>query len=106
MSGLFGQLVPPAGVWTDLYLVPANAEESMRVIIANLGAVDTTFRVAASKNGAALIDAHRITGGDEGIQANTSGSTIAFVVTTGDIIRVYSANGQVAFTATGTTRVL
>ncbi len=104
MSGIFGQLKPAIATWEDLYTAPANVEETLRVIIANLGSSNTTFRVAVSKGGAPILDEHRITGGDEPILANVSGSTIGFVITSTDVIRVFSGNGDVAFTATGTTR--
>lgn len=104
MSGILGQSKPLASVWTDLYTVPASTVTTVRVIIANLTSADTTFRVAASKDGDPIADEHRITGGDEPIKGNTSGSTIGFAVSSGDIIRVFSGNGNIAFTATGETR--
>ena len=105
MSGLLGQAKPAASIWTDIYTVPATTVATARVIIANLGAADTTFRVALSKGGAAIADEHRVTGGDEPIKGDVSGSTIGFAISSGDIIRVFSGNGNLAFTATGEERV-
>lgn len=104
MSGILGQSKPVASTWTDIYTVPASTVATARVIIANLGSSNTTFRVAVSKDGDPIEDKHRITGGDEPILDNTSGSTIGFAISSGDIIRVFSGNGNVAFTATGETR--
>lgn len=103
MSGLLGQLAPAAGVWVDLYVVPSNRVVSMRVIVTNRGTTDTTFRVAASKDGAAIADEHHITT-DKPIQGNDTGATIGFVVSHQDVVRVFAGNGNLSFTATGETR--
>ncbi len=103
MSGLLGQLAPGSGSWEDLYTVPANTVASLRVIVTNRVGADTSFRVAASKDGDAIADLHALAF-DKPIAASDTGSTIAFVVSSGDVVRVWSGNGNLSFTATGETR--
>lgn len=104
MSGVFGQAAPSSGVWTDIYTVPASTVAVVRVIITNRAAGDASFRVAASPNGAAIANEHWIAG-DKPIAGNDSGSSIAFVVSSGDVVRVYASTANLSFTATGESRV-
>lgn len=75
----------------------------MRVIVANRADADDTFRIAISPDGAAIADEHLISGQDQDIAAKDSGSTIGFVVGSGDIVRVYAGSANLSFTATGET---
>jgi hypothetical protein len=104
MSGILGQAAPSAGVWTDIYTVPATTVAVVRVIITNRAGTDATFRVAASPDGAAIADAHWIAG-DKPIAGGDSGSSIAFVVNSSDVVRVYASSANLSFTCTGETRV-
>lgn len=103
MSGLLGQLAPSAASWQNIYTCPASTVCSLRVIVSNRTGVDTTFRVAASKNGDAIANKHWISS-DKPIAGNDTGATIGFVISAGDIVRVWSGNGELSFTATGETR--
>ena len=103
MSGLLGQVVPPANTWTDLFTVPVNTVTTMRVIVTNRNGADATFRVAASKDGDAIEDKHWLAG-NKPIAGDDTGATIGFVVSSGDIVRVYASNTNLSFTATGETR--
>ena len=103
MSGLLGQLAPSAASWENIYTCPAATVCSLRVIVSNRTAADTTFRVAASKDGDALVDKHWISS-NKPIAGDDTGATIGFVISAGDIVRVWSGNGNLSFTATGETR--
>ena len=103
MSGILGQSAPTAATWTDLYTCPANTIASMRVIISNRSASATSFRVAVSPNGEAIADKHWIAPGKP-IAGNDTGATIAFIISSGDIVRVYATTADLSFTATGETR--
>lgn len=103
MSGLLGQVAPAAETWTDVYTCPANTVAALRVIVTNREDTDTTFRVAASKNGDPIANHHWLAG-DKPIQAYDTGSSIAFVVAATDVVRVYGGNANLSFTATGETR--
>ena len=102
MSGILGQAISVTDTWVDLYTCPALTIAVMRVIITNRGGSDATFRVAASENGDAIADLHHISH-DKTIVANDTGSTIGFVVSSTDVVRVYASNNDLRFTATGET---
>ena len=102
MSGLLAQLVPGASSLQELYSVPAGDTVTARVIVTNLSAAPTTFRVALAKDGEAD-DLKQYVARDKGIAANDTGATIAFAITGDDVVRVYSANGLLAFLLTGLT---
>lgn len=103
MSGLLGQLDPSAAAWENIYTCPADTVCSLRVIVSNRTGVDSTFRVAASKDGDAIASEHWISS-NKPIAGNDTGATIGFVISEGDIVRVWSGNGELSFTATGETR--
>jgi len=103
MSGILGQLAPSAATWTDLYTCPASTIAAVRIIVTNRGATDTSFRAAVSANGDAIVDKHWVAA-DKGIVGNDTGSTISFVLSATDVVRVYAANANLSFTATGETR--
>ena len=103
MSGIFGQLAPASSVWTDLYTCPAGTVSVLRVIVSNRGAAATSFRVAVSENGDAIANLHHIAS-DKAIAGNDTGSTVSFVVSATDIVRVWAGNTSLSFTATGESR--
>lgn len=100
MSGILGQMVPSASSLQQLYAVPAGDTVTARVIVTNLSAAPTSFRVSLAKDGEAD-DLKQYIARDRGIAANDTGSTIAFSLTGDDVVRVYSANGLLAFLITG-----
>ncbi len=103
MSGILGQLAPAATTWEDLYTCPSRTVATLRVIISNRSVLDSSFRVAASKDGDAIVNKHWLAP-DKAIAGNDTGATIGFVVSSGDIVRVYAAGADLSFTATGETR--
>lgn len=103
MSGLLGQASPIAGEWTDIYTCPASTVAALRVIVSNRGNTGTSFRVAASKDGNPIAPEHWLAP-DKPILGNDTGSSIAFVISAGDVVRVYAGNANLSFTATGETR--
>ena len=102
MSGILGQSAPGA-VLTDIYTVPAATIATARVIVANRGAVELSFRIALSENGDAIANKHYVAF-DEPIGINESGSSIGFILSAGDIVRVYGSTADISFTVTGDTR--
>lgn len=103
MSGLLGQAAPGSSVLTDIYTCPASTVAVMRVIITNRSLNPANFRVAASKDGDAIVNEHYVAF-DKRMEGNDTGSTIGFVVSSGDVVRVESDTGLVSFTATGEER--
>ena len=103
MSGLLGQALPAAATWVTIYTCPAGEIAVMRVIVSNRAGAATNFSVQAVKSGGTPGGEHEI-GSEVPIEANTPASSIGFVLSGGDFVRVRSANGDVAFTATGETR--
>ncbi len=103
MSGILGQAAPAATTLTTLYICPTDIVAVMRVIITNRGINDASFRIAVSPNGAAISDEHYIAF-DKLMAGNDTGSTIAFIVDTDDVVRVFAENAEFSFTATGEER--
>ena len=103
MSGILGQLAPGASAWNDLYTCPASTVATLRVIVSNRSSSATTFRVAASENGDAIDNKHWLAP-DKDINGNDTGATIGFVISSGDIVRVFAGSANLSFTATGETR--
>lgn len=101
-SGILGQAAPLAAVEADLYICPARILATLKVIISNRASA-TTFKIFAAKDGAASEDKQELAS-DTAIAANEPGSTVSFMVSDGDIVRVSSVSGSVSFTATGDER--
>jgi hypothetical protein len=99
VHGMLGQSAPAATTLTTAYTVPAGKRATVRVLVCNRSSGDT-FRIAASPNGAAIDNAHYVAY-DQVIAANDSVSSVAFTVTAGDLVRVYSTNGTLSFSVTG-----
>lgn len=97
--GILGQAAPGATTLSTAYTVPASRHATVRVLVCNRSSSDT-FRIAVSPGGAAIDDAHYVAYG-QAIAANDSASSVAFTVTGGDLVRVWSANGTCSFSVTG-----
>jgi hypothetical protein len=97
--GVLGQVAPAATTLTAAYTVPLNRHATVRVLACNRGAT-TSFRIAVSPAGASIANAHYIAY-DQPLDANDSVSSVAVTVTATDVVRVYSASGDVSFTVTG-----
>lgn len=111
-SGILGQVAPAASTWTELYTVPMNTLASLRVIVANRGSTETHFIIAAEPAGAPAPaappnESHIASGTPgEGIQGNTSGSSIAFLAQAGVVVKVFALNSNLSFTASGEERTV
>lgn len=99
MFGILGQLAPTGGALSTIYTGPGQRHATCRMIVCNRGSVDL-FRIAISPGGAALESKHYIAY-DMVIGANDSLASSAFTVKASDVVRVYSANGDLSFTLTG-----
>lgn len=97
--GALGQSAPGATTLTSSYTVPRERHATIRVIACNRGAA-TTIRVAISPNGESIANKHYIIY-DLALAANDSTSTAPVTVGGTDVVRVYSASGDVSFTVTG-----
>ncbi len=98
--GILGQSSPPAVSLTDVYTVPALKNATVRVIVTNRVATPATFRVSVAPGGAADNVIHYIAY-DTPIAKNDTGSTVAFMLDTTDVVRVRSSSGSLSFTVTG-----
>lgn len=101
-SGILGQVDPGAGVFVDLYKCPAGTIATVKVIVSNRAAA-STFRILVAVNGVAS-EVKQELASDTPVAANEPGSTVSFIISSGDVIRVRSASGNVSFTATGEER--
>lgn len=99
MHGILGQSSPVGGVLTTVYTGPGQKHATVRMIVCNRSGVDL-FRIAVSPGGAAIAPSHYLAY-DMVIAANDSLSSSAFTVKASDVVRVYSANGDLSFTLTG-----
>ena len=97
--GVLGQAAPNAAVLTTIYTGPSNKHCTCRMLVCNRSSIDL-FRIAISPSGAAIESKHYIAY-DMYIAANDSLSSSAFTVKVGDVVRVYSTNGNLSFTLTG-----
>lgn len=103
VRGILGQAAPAATTLTDLYTGPSvpDAKDAIgRVIITNRDSSSATFRIALAPLGAADAPSQQIAF-DKAIAGNDTGSTIAFMVGSTDVIRVFASNGNLSFTFTG-----
>lgn len=97
--GNLGQVAPAATTLTDAYTVPASKHATIEVVMCNTGAA-TTVRLAHAIAGAANATKQYLLY-DFTIAAGESPSTARFTVRATDVIRVYSASGNVAFNVNG-----
>ena len=102
MSGILGQLDPAAATFEDLYVCPPKTIATVKVIISNRSGA-TTFRILVAVAGV-VSEVKQELASDTPVAANEPGSTVSFVISSGDVIRVRSASGNVSFTATGEIR--
>ena len=97
--GVLGQVQPSAGVLTTLYTVPAGRKTVCRVIVAST-ALSSLFRVSVGVAGAPDAPFQALAY-DERIAANDSLSSVPITVNGGDVVRVQSDSGTLAFTLSG-----
>lgn len=99
--GALGQKKPGATTLTDAYAVPAAKHATIRIVACNLDAgSDTTIRVSIAVRGVAD-DPSQYVVDDLTLEAGNSKVTAPVTVGATDVVRVYSASGNVSFTVTG-----
>lgn len=103
MSGILGQQAPGATSLVTLYTCPAGKVATLRILVTERGGAAATFRAALRAGGAAISNEHYVAY-DKSIDANDVSSTIAFMVSGGDVVSVYSSSANLSFTATGDER--
>ncbi len=101
MSGILGQLDSTAAL-QDLYVCPEKTIATVKVIVSNRGGA-TTFKILVAVGGVAS-EVKQELASDTPVAANEPGSSVSFVISSDDVIRVSSASGNCSFTATGETR--
>lgn len=97
--GALGQTAPAAATLTPAYAVPAGQHATVRVIACNRGTA-TTIRVALAADGAADAIQQYIVY-DLPLGDYASSATAMVTMGDSDVIRCYSASGDVSFTVTG-----
>lgn len=99
---VLGQASPAASILADAYAVPAVTSVIISTIkCCNRDINDTTIRVSIAKAGVADAPAQYVYY-DLPLEANdTFSATEGWTLATGDVIRVYSANGLVSFNIFG-----
>jgi hypothetical protein len=99
---VLGQNKPNAATPGNLYTVPAVTQTSSSTLnVCNTGNTDTTFRISIAIAGA-IDNLFQYQFYDTPISANdTISITVGFTLATTDVVRSYSANGNVAFSLFG-----
>jgi len=103
VRGTLGQVAPVVNVLTDLYTVPTLKSTVCRVIITETGGAAGTFRVSVGVDGAAD-DIKQYIAYNKSIAANDTGSTVAFIIGSTDVVRVRSTTATLSFSLTGIER--
>lgn len=101
MSGILGQISPGVSL-QDVYTCPPNTIATVKVIVANRSTA-TTFRILVAIDGEAT-DPKQYLAFDTPVAANEPGSSVSFVISSGDVVRVRSGTSDVSFTVTGEER--
>jgi len=99
---VLGQSNPAATTLTTLYTVPASTQAVCSTItICNTGSSATTYRIAVRAAGAAIATSQYLAY-DAALPANdTATLTLGVTLATTDVISVYAASANVAFSAFG-----
>ena|SRR5579859_6587003 len=99
---VLGQLLPAAATLSALYTVPASTQTVVSSItVCEEGGAATTYKISVAVNGAVDATSQYIAF-SAALQANeTKALTLGITLGTGDVIRVLSASGNVAFSAFG-----
>lgn len=100
--GVLAQLAPAVGAETTLYQVPnANRTFIAELVVCNRTAAPATFRLSISLRGAATATTDYLYF-DLSVSGNdTFASEIGVTLGAGDIIRVYTATGNITFNLFG-----
>jgi len=99
---VLGQSNPSATTLTTLYTVPASTQAvCSTVTICNTASSATTYRVAVRPAGASIANQHYVAY-DAALPANdTATLTLGVTLAATDVVSVYAASANVAFSAFG-----
>jgi hypothetical protein len=99
---VLGQVNPAATTATTLYTVPsATSTVGSTLVIANIGSVSGTYRIAVRPAGATLANQHYLVY-DTTLNGNDSVTfTIGMTLATTDVVTVYASNTNFAFNLFG-----
>jgi hypothetical protein len=99
---VLGQSNPAATTLTTLYTVPASAQAvCSTVTVCNTASSATTYRIAVRPAGASIANQHYVAY-DAALPANdTATLTLGVTLAATDVISVYAASENVAFSAFG-----
>jgi glucose-6-phosphate dehydrogenase assembly protein OpcA len=99
---VLGQENPAATTLTTLYTVPAATQAVVSsIVVANLTAVDATFRIAVRPAGASIADEHYV-GYDITVGASDSTVlTMGITMEATDVLSVYGSTADITFQAYG-----
>ena len=99
---VLGQSNPSATTLTTLYTVPASTQAvCSTVTICNTASSATTYRIAVRPAGASIANQHYVAY-DAALPANdTATLTLGVTLAATDVISVYAASANVAFSAFG-----
>jgi hypothetical protein len=102
VAKILGQENPAATTLTTLYTVPASTSAvASTLTVCNMGGSQTSFRVAVRGGGAAIANKHYLYY-DLTIPGNDAfASTIGLALSSGDVVSVYAANTNLAFSLFG-----
>ena len=101
---VLGQSKPAAATATTLYTVPTGAGNYAvisSIVISNLTADITDFRVAVRPAGETLADKHYIVYGNGITSFQTQVFTIGITLAATDVVTVYDAGGKCSFNLYG-----
>ena len=99
---VLGQVNTAATTLTTLYTVPSSTQTVVSTLnVCNIGTSATTYRIAVRPTGEAIANKHYLVY-DSSIPANDSISlTLGLSLATTDIVSVYAANTNLAFSLYG-----
>jgi hypothetical protein len=97
--GALAQVIPAATTLTDAYTCPANYNATVEVVMCNRSTA-SPVRISHASNGEANASKQYLLF-DYVLNANDAKTTARFTVAGGDVVRVYSASGNVAFNVNG-----
>lgn len=101
MRKVLGQAYPDAGVLLGLYVVPDDKQAVCSTVTAcNRGTTKADIRVSVAVDGAEDTDKQYVLDTDVSAKRTFAG-TIGMTLGAGDIVRVYSSTGRVAFNLFG-----
>lgn len=99
---VLGQVKPAAVTATTLYTVPSATQAvASTIVICNLLATATPFRIAVRPSGAALSDLHYVAYDVTVGGSDSTALTLGITLQATDVITVYSGSGNVSFSVFG-----